>query len=304
MSVYKYSDWSFGEVEALLNVVGEDNARALIAGTLTLKRGDGELVVSEAGKDLFDRNGRRVPPPDLRSAVCDANRNFCLTQPAIDCGLRLARIGEHLQTGPTISAAEFEVRSRRLLEWLAKDEQCRNSIKGVHLPICIPRTALGDYGRILDRDFLPGVERSYQQEFPSQKFYNYRKGNLAGKVTIVPGTRHEALVSKLAEGPVVGIYFPNPLPGFSVHAQREQITTLPPEFLLAGGFDTVTAMVAYPDVLARDFNTPGLDMSALQWQSPGCSLVFRARDVRLYFDYSGGLGYARGGCSGVLLFVG
>ena len=140
--------------------------------------------------------------------------------------------------------------------------------------------------------------------FPKRNFNNYRKGKLEKQVTIVPGSRHEQLVAAMAKGVVVGIYFPNCLQGFSVYADREQMATLPEQFLLAGGFEASACMIAYPDVLARDNNTPLLDLAALQWQSAGYSLCFNADGDCAYFGSRSGLGSTYGNYAGGLVVLG
>ena len=291
----KYSHWRDGQHEALINILGEDNALALLRGEKAVSFQDVKLL-------HFDSNGRCIPR-NLTNKVCDPNTDFHLVQPKLDYGVRLARIGECLHAGLMISAAEFEDRCQKLLERLGKDELCGNIVKAVHLPICIPQTQVTDYGEALN-PFLLGVDCSYPQEFSGRTFNNYRKDDLAKKVKIVPGIRHDALVEKLAGGHAVGVYFPNPMQGFSVLAQREQIEVLPPWFWLSGGFDAVTAMVAYPDVLARDWSTPGLDFSALQWQGARGSLYFKANDAELKFDRGGNLGGADDYYSGGLFVLG
>ena len=92
----------------------------------------------------------------------------------------------------------------------------------------------------------------------------------------------------------MGIHFPNPLQGFSVNASREQMATLPQGFILSG-MDTSVAMVMYPDILARDWNTFGLDLAALSFyfQYSRYSLKFTANDVNLEFDNTHNLVNAR-----------
>ena len=131
---------------------------------------------------------------------------------------------------------------------------------------------------------------------------NYRKGDLGGKVSVVDGSRHDQLISRMKEGLVIGLHFPNPLQGFSINASREQMSTLPEGFILSG-MDTPIAMVMYPDILARDWDTPGLNL-ALQWQSAGYSLYFWACGGSLGFGRTAGLAGASGSYSGGLLFLG
>ena len=111
-----------------------------------------------------------------------------------------------------------------------------------------------------------------KNNFPAGNSTITGKMTLAGKVSIVPGSRHEKLIEKMMQDYVVAIYFPNPLQGFSINASREQMATLPESLILAGGFDTASAMSMYPDIIARDWHTPGYDLSALNWQSSDYSL--------------------------------
>ena len=174
----------------------------------------------------------------------------------------------------------------------------------MYLPIVLPQIALSDYlsdyGKMLDEAFLPAVGRAYEAEFPGRKFYNDRQGTLAGEVTVVRGSRHETLLAALAAGPVVVLYFPTALQGFSLKADLAQMAALSDEILLAGALEPAVAMTMYPDVLARDGHTPGLDCAALRWQ--GRSLYFEAGGDCLGF-YGGDL-HAHGSYSGGLVVIG
>lgn len=261
---------------------------------------------------LFDKNGRRIPPWDLRSSVYDANRKYYLDQPKLenlkDYQGRLARQEKAFQLKASLTAEKFYEQTSLLIKKLVENESFANLLKGVHLPIILPQLPKEfDYGTLLEELFLPAVERAYQKEFPGGKFYNYRKGKLAQKVGIVEGSCHEQLIERMKEGPVVAIYFPNPLQGFSVNASREQMETLPESLILAGGFDTATALVMYPDVLAGDWHIPSLHLAALSWQSVAHSLCFGVSGAwadRLDFVHTGMLDFTEGRSSGGLLFLG
>lgn len=297
-------DWTTGQLNALVKKIGEEDARAILRGEKIAVIEDVPFV------ELFDKNGRRIPPRGLKAAVCDANRNFYLKQPKLetveDYANRLVRFQEAFHPGPCMSAAEFQGRAKELLEQLEKDERLRNLLKGVHLPVIVPELEAKDfdYGQVLEEVFLAAVGWAYQREFPGRKFNNYRQGELAGRVNIIEGSRHDQLIAKMRQGPVVGICFPNPLQGYSILADREQMTTLPQKLLLNGGFDTAAAEVGYPDILARDFNTPGQDCAALSWRSAWCSLVFGAGGDWFGFALTGGLAVARDHYSGGLAFFG
>ena len=297
-----------GRFEALGNILGELDkesvAEGLLTGDFRAEAVGDQVVILRSIPLLFDKNGRRIPPSGLVAAVCDPNRELRLVQPEINYVQRLSclsQFGLKWDSFPTV--AEFEAKSRQLIEQIKADKQLANLLKGVHLPICLPHLVVADYGQVLEEVFIPSVGRAYTLQF-SKPFKNFRQGELQSQVTIVDGSRHERLLARMAEGPVAGLYFPNPLPGYSVHAQREQMSTLPESLLLSGGLDTATAWVMYPDVMARDFQTPGYDCSAVQWQSSECSLGFRASDDRACFGYRASLSYARDYYSGGLLFLG
>lgn len=298
----KYPNWlgpeNEGRVEALLNIVGEPNAEALLRDEL-------EITFSpKAPSMLFDANGRRIPPRGLRARTCDPNRSFHLMQPDIDWAARLERIQSAFEIkGQIVSLTEFQARCEEALGRVQTTGKLANLARSVWLPVCIPQIQKADYGDELDSRFLVAVARAYETQFPDRQFSNYRSGQLAQQVKVVARS-HQMLVDRLKDGPVCGVFFPNPLQGFSVHAQREQMSSLPKWILLGGGFDTGTAMATYPDVLARDFNTPGLDFAALQWQGPSHSFDFWAFDDWLVFDLRGDLGNPDDVFSGGLLVPG
>ena len=239
--------------------------------------GDLKIVLVDGVVKFYDVHGRRIPPPGLKNPVVDANWSFRLDQSALDYAARHARMAEYFGGG-LVSAAEFQARSKAIIVKVAGNKQTANILKGAHLPICLPAVNGGDYGTVLEEMFLAAVKRSYETAFPGRPFSNWRAGELANRVTIIPGTRHDQLVQALKAGPVVAVYFPQALQGFGIPADREQLSSLPEHFLLAGAWDIAAAMVGYTDVLARDYQTPGLDCAAVQWKSAVYSLLFEAGD--------------------------
>lgn len=297
----KHGDETFGRIEALRNKLPDDIVSGLLADELTLERVDNRLLVKEALKPLFDHTGRCIPPQGLAAKVVDANRSFHLIQPKLDYAERLARFEQAFQRQLGISAAEFEDRIARAMWPLAMDPATANLlVHGVYLPIVIPQTEISmtrDYGTVLEQEYITALARAYAAQFAVRTFTNHGARNLAGKVTVIQQS-HQRLLDAIYRRPAVGLYFPNALQGFSSPADREVMAYLPQDFLLAGAIDTAAALVGYPDVLARDWNTLELDCVAVQWQSREQSLYFKAYDDGLDLDfrhldvlalYSGGL---------------
>ena len=294
----KYADWTRGQVEALINIIGEENAKGLLSGDISAES-------KEVIKKLFDKHGRRIPE-GLQANVCDPNRDFRLERPKldeeVDFANRIMRLHECLSIDTEVTVEQLKAETERLLAIIGENSRIANIANGVCLPVVLPKLVTDDLGAELEL-YLAGVKNSYAKTFGDRTFYNHRKSTLANEVSIVDGSRHDQLVSRMKECPVIGLYFPNPLQGFSIHADREQMSTLPEGFVLSG-MDTPIAMAMYPDVLARDWNTPGLDMAALQWRSADYSLSFKAYDDKLDFGYTGPLAYVYDYYSGGLLFLG
>ncbi|MFH1662029.1 MAG: hypothetical protein ABIA02_02950 [Candidatus Falkowbacteria bacterium] len=277
---------------------GEENAKGLLSGVISAE-------FKEVIKKLFDKNGRRIPE-DLQANVCDANRDFRLDQPKldeeVDFANRILRLHGCLSIDTEVTAEQLKAETERLLAIIRENSQIANIANGVYLPVVLPKLVTDDLGVELEL-YLDSVNNSYAKIFGDRKFYNHRKGTLANKVSIVDRSRHDQLIERMKEGPVIGLHFPNPLQGFSINASREQMSTLPEGFILSG-IDTPISMMMYPDILARDRNTPGLDLATFSWRSADYSLGFGAVGDGLVFRSADCLAGARGFYSGGLLFLG
>lgn len=266
-------------------------------GVLT---GEYDIKFVERVQKMFDQHGRRIPPQGMKATVVDADRGFYVNQPVIDHAVRLARMTKYLAKGEAfMSPEDFKTRADAILAVLAGDKRTVNISQGVCLPIPLPKmnVTAKTYGKVLDTQILPAVEAAYLEQFPERTFKNWRKGDLAGKVTIVKGSRHENFLDAINDGPVVMAFFPMALQGYSIEADLEQMEDLPEPLLLAGAIEPATGLIGYTAEMARDFQTPGYDAGAVRWSAEG-SLIFKARDGFLGFGgrrlsahdgYSGGI---------------
>ena len=326
----KYGDETLGRWQALIDKLGGATVQRILNGELKVEiveggyRDNGKAVLVPEGEGgstekvlltpetttlLIDRHGRRIPPQGMQAKAKDANWDFCLEQPAIGYARRLAHLTRYFPEGTKFSSTEEFVRhTKEILDWIRGHEQISNLLTGddlkvVRLPICLPKLEVEDYGRTLEEIFLTAAASSYREQFPDRKFVNHRQGELANQVSIAAGSRHKQLLARMVEGPVTGVFFSNALQGYSIDADCEQVASLPENILLAGGFDTITALTAYPDVLARDYHTPGLDLAALFWQSSRYSLGCWARGARFDFGRTFRLARAFGSSSAGLLVL-
>ncbi|MDD5043650.1 MAG: hypothetical protein PHD51_03190 [Patescibacteria group bacterium] len=292
-------DWTTGDLNALVkNLGGEKVARKI-------QRGEVKVMFKDVMEVFFDKHGRRIPN-GLQARVRDADREFQLVQPKLETDIdyldRLKRLHEGLNSYTKITGEQFKAETERLLVLIRSNPQVANITKGIWLPVVLPRLTVNNLGVTL-KQYLEAVGKSYTKTFSDRRFCNICKGTLAGEVNIVPRSRHDQLIERMEQGPVVGLHFPNPLQGFSIDASREQMSVLPEWFFLSG-IDTPIAMVMYPDILARDFNTPGLYMAALSLQSTSCSLYFKADKDELDFAHTPLLASVNPAWASGLLFLG
>ena len=250
------------------------------------------MIHQSAVAPLFDVSGRRIPSQGIGAPVNPACTRYDLTQPATDHSVIHSRITEHFPGAEVVSRDEFAHRSGALLESLRDGEATREVARSVHVPFVLPKGRFADHGQALEDVFLPAVSRSWKARYPKYNFTNELKGGLVGKVNVAAGSRHERLVQSMAERPLIGIYFPLALSGFSVDAALRQMADLPDGFLLAGAYDVCAALVGCPELAMKaDGYPPQLDLAALESPAPRYGYHFASYGYNLTFNgrYHNGL---------------
>lgn len=183
----------------------------------------------------------------------------------------------------SISALDFSQVSMKLENVLHFNPELYKLHFGLCLPIVMPKLNSDiDYGREAEK-FLALVGNSYTKNFSGRQFNNYRAGKLEGQVVVDESSRHQAVLERMKNGPLVAIYLPHALLGWSPPAAREFVQTLPEGFALAGVLDTAVAMVGYADVLAKSYQSPALDCSGVKLIDPGRTIYFVPDDDELNF---------------------
>ena len=81
------------------------------------------------------------------------------------------------------------------------------------------------------------------------------------------------------------MYFPTAFQGWTRTDAQRAIRRFPNNYLLTGAIESSLALVAYPEYMASDFLTPGLDASALQLGDDGMSLFYKAEKAGLFFHH-------------------
>ncbi len=297
----KYPERTLGQIEALITILGDGNVHDLLVG-------DVKASFEEVIKKFVDQTGRGIPTHlGLTSAACDENRDFLVQRAEINYSEHRERFIEFFPPGTKfVEANELQDRAEVAKEKFLKDELVANLFQRAHLPLPLPQhDVAGNYGQSLQKFFLPAVKRAYESQFSERKFNNYRDGELAGKISVIPNVGHDKLIVAMAQGPGVAWYFPHPLQGLSVHAQREAMKMLlKHDLLLAGAIEPTLGIVGFTQEMVGSYSTPGYDCSAVSWRSADYSLYFKADDDELDCSDSGRLGSAYDGCSGGLVLLG
>jgi hypothetical protein len=241
---------------------------------------------------MFDVSGRRIPPSGLAAKVNPASSRYDLAQPAIDYSVIHSRISEHIPGAAALSWRELEDHVGALLEALRGTDAASGLAGATHVPFVLGPARHADYGQALEEIYLPAVGSSWKAQYPKYDFKNELKGGLKGKLTAAAGSRHDALVEAMAARPVVGLYFPLALSGYSVDAALAQMADLPAGFALSGGFDVCAALVACPELMMKtEGYAPQLDLSGLEGAAPRYAYHFAPYGYNLTFNgrYHNGL---------------
>ena len=263
------------------------------------------MVQELALAPLFDVSGRRIPSPGIGAPVNPASPRYGLAQPAIDHSVIHRRISEHIPgAAAVLSLDAFRDRAGALLDRLQSDPATREIARGVHVPFFLPADRSADPGQALESVYLPAVGASYTARYPKYDFRSELKGGLAGKMNVAPGSRYEVLLTALAAGPIVGVYFPLALSGFSIDAALRQMADLPDGFVLSGGCDAAAALVASPELIMKeDGYPPQLDLAALEGTAPRYAYHFAPYGYNLTFNGRYHNGLASDYCSSGLTWI-
>lgn len=311
----KNSDFTKKEQEALLNIIGgSDVARKLLQGELRFSISEKAVRIVGAVQKLFDKNGRRIKPKGLSSAICDLHKDLYINQPNIDYQERLCFGFSDTGLDPGMSVEDFSAKTDKLLNNLQSREELKNLLNGPYFPIIIPKlhlsNPLGLSGMI--QEIIKAVRKSYEKNIllklrERRPFHIYDERALQGVFEVACGSRYNRLLKWINKESVVGIYFPMVFQGYSIDAQREQMITLPQGLILSGPLDVGMAFAMYPDVLGRDWNTPSYLCSAVDkiegmWSPSSLSFSGGGSDASFGSNVVSSCSESRS--SGGLLFVG
>ncbi|MFC1700761.1 hypothetical protein ACFLZ0_01310 [Patescibacteria group bacterium] len=292
--VKKYEQLDFDQWVAVGNKLGG------LSNVKMVLRDELDIETRKVAKMLFDKYNR-WDPINLEFDVCDEDRDYRLNQPKIDTDNRIQLLHESSDIDTGITDKQFQEEYHRLWKMISGIPKIANILKRVCFPVILTKRHSDDIGRDLEWQ-LEGVGKSYIKTFPGRKFHNYRKGTLAGQVNIIKESGYQSIWDRKENENIIVLFFPNTLQGYSIFAQREQMAILSKfGFVLSGAIEP---MIMYPDIIARDLNTPGLDLVAFSWRSADYSLRFVANDDGLNFGSRVELACARGDYSGGLFFCG
>jgi hypothetical protein len=256
----------------------------------------------------FTASGIRMPYEGLKSATTAPDEEYAFPETRIVTRDILYgvwwRIGCFLP-GVALGLETFWEQAQALRQTLLMYSELSGLIDGVCLPLVIPVLSEPDYGCRLAQ-ILPAVKASYQNWFPQRRFIDCLNYDRSENLTIIRQSNMSHLNGTLTTTPVVGLYFPDALRGWSIRACREQMQTFPASLgmILPDAIIHGLGIIGYPYLLAHGLSTPGLDCAGNSWHQAQYSLCYKAYDTCLEFCPATNLTHALGSYSGGLLFVG
>jgi hypothetical protein len=243
-----------------------DNFEQYRAGNLRLK-------LEEIIRVIIGKNVRVVIPEGFVFGHTDPNPRYYWRQPigTFDFASLVARGARFFPQGMKMpSAAQVEDGCRKIEEEIVADPQVSNLFtvndprRGIRLPWFLPQMEIDPMnpGEAIHKLLKPVIKAAYEDTFPNRKFVDHRESNTDGQVTVVDESQLK-LITALRNGPVFGWIFPAVFQGIGIEGNRALMKTLPAahNFVL-GGFDSLAAMILHPAILARDVNTPAMDLAS------------------------------------------
>jgi len=239
--------------------------------------------------NFFNSEGRRIPSNDLRVFGEVPKHYYQLKQPILDYSKILKNSIRFGGVDARIDAAQFESVCENLKAEIKSNQDFVNLLNGVHIPfICKRVESVDDLGKDLEAIELPGLQKSFNEQFPDSHFKAVLQSNseLPGSVSLDPRARYEGFLDKAQQNTVIGWYFPQALQEFDVESQRKQMEQLPKlgNVCLSGGIDISAALIGSPGLLiSEDFYAPILCMSAYVHKDPRLVLLVKSYGPHMEF---------------------
>jgi hypothetical protein len=218
--------------------------------------------------NYFNSDGRRIPSKDLRVFGDTPKYYYQLKQPVLDYSKILYNSIRFGEVDSEVDSAQFKSACENLKTEIKNNQDFANLFNGVHIPfICKRVESVNDLGKDLEAIELPGLQKSFNEQFPGSHFKAILQSNseLPGSISLDPRARYEGFLDKAQQNTVIGWYFPQALQEFDVESQRKQMEQLPEvgNVCLSGGIDVAAALIGSPDLLiSEDFYAPILCLSA------------------------------------------
>lgn len=266
---------------------------------------DYEVQIIERNPALFDECAQRIPSGTVKGMPLDfeALRIDLKKLKEVIYAKRIGRIVKFLTKGkPFMSVEEFEMRAKAILAMIESDNRIANMNRGIYLPIAFPKMNVTSktYDRAIETQIMPALEAAYRDRFVDRWFTKNDVGFDDARDTLrsIHSSRQEYFLEAINSGPVVAIFFPRVLRGFSREDAFEQMNDLPERVILAGFMEVAVSIIAYTKEMAEAPFPPytAVAMHSASWcRFVALRVTFRgchgqeARDLGLNHHYTKGV---------------
>lgn len=243
--------WTEERYSRLIQMLGDQNARGILEGEVAVR------MVRQCFDEWGMRNSTTLTSPVWRVNSWDRwllePSRRCYTEEDYTRRLEwLCEICDGVIPADHfggITVKDLLEEKERLYWAISNNFQIRNILNGLYFTVLLPKIS-GDSLEKIITQWLEALRKSYTKIYPRYKFkirgVGNKKKNPLIEIPVVEESRHKKLIERLQQGPLVGIYFPIALQGFSTHAAWEQMATLPSSFVLSG-LDAIMAHAMYTD---------------------------------------------------------
>jgi len=239
----------------------------------------------------FDKQGRCIPSAEMRVFAKEPSNYYKIKQKKIDYEKSLTNLESNGLINSELKLNTFVETLELIIYEIKNNKKYENILNGVKFPFAILNNHNNeDIGLNLENFLLPRLKNSFTKIYPDCHFKAVLQSDskLKGQLNFCEHSGMRELYNFSKENLIIGWYFPQALQEFDINSQRIQFTLFDKlkesKIALSGGIDTVSAMIADPEMLInKNHYSPILCMSSYVHNDPRLVLLLKNYGPHLEF---------------------
>jgi hypothetical protein len=239
----------------------------------------------------FDNNGRCIPSAEMRVFAKDPSNYYKINLKKINYEKSLTNLRSNGLINGELKLNTFVETLESIIDEIENNKKYKNLLNGVKFPFAILNKCNNeDIGLNLENFLLPKLKNSFTTNYPDCHFKAILQSDskLKGQLNFYENSGMKELYNYSKKNLIIGWYFPQALQEFDINSQREQFALFDKlkksKIALSGGIDTVSAMIADPEMLINENHySPILCMSSYVHNDPRLVLLLKNYGPHLEF---------------------